>query len=248
VDACLGDLQRADDSTEAGDAVEKWLPFLMQISDPLFPTGAYAHSLGFEESVRLGLIRDEASLRTFLLDQVVPLQRTLELPYLRFALNAAKAGDLDALMSLDHEISAWKLVRETRDASVQLGRRRVSSLRVICTDSLLEGWAERIEQGRAAGHYLISCGLQAAVENVPLVAALIGHFYQALSSMCAAALKLLRIGPDRCQFTLRHAVRLAPRVVEASLHLERARAGCFDPLLEIASMRHERANERLFIS
>jgi urease accessory protein UreF len=84
-----------------------------------------------------------------------------------------KAGDLDALMSLDHEISAWKLVRETRDASVQLGRRRVSSLRVICTDSLLEGWAERIEQGRAAGHYLISADCGAAGRERSLVAALI---------------------------------------------------------------------------
>ena len=43
-----------------------WLPALLQTSDALFPTGAYAHSLGFEESVRLGIVRDEDSLRAFL--------------------------------------------------------------------------------------------------------------------------------------------------------------------------------------
>src|SRR4051812_34213231 len=52
----------------------EWLPFLLQTADALFPTGAYAHSLGFEESVRLGFVRDEASLRRFLLEQIIPAQ------------------------------------------------------------------------------------------------------------------------------------------------------------------------------
>ena len=38
-----------------------WLPFLLQTADALFPTGAYAHSLGFEEIVRLDVVRDESS-------------------------------------------------------------------------------------------------------------------------------------------------------------------------------------------
>src|ERR1043165_120345 len=94
-----------------------FLPFLLQTSDALFPTGAYAHSLGFEEIVRLGLVRDEASLREFLRWQIIPALRPLALPYLRFAFDAATAGDLDALCAMDHEISAWKLARETREAS-----------------------------------------------------------------------------------------------------------------------------------
>jgi urease accessory protein UreF len=36
--------------------------------------------------------------------------------------------------------------------------------------------------------------------------------------------------------------------VQASLEVEREEAGWFDPLLEIAAMRHEFADERLFIS
>src|SRR5512144_547682 len=98
----------------------RWLPYLLQTSDALFPTGAYAHSLGFEETVRLGLVRDEATLRTFLLDQIVPAQREQELPYFRFAYIAAVDGDLDELCRIDAEISAWKLARETREASTQL--------------------------------------------------------------------------------------------------------------------------------
>src|SRR5687768_14683354 len=91
-----------------------WLPFLLQTSDALFPTGAYAHSLGFEESVRLGLVRDEASLGAFLREQIIPALQWHELPYLRYA---CEARELDELCALDCEISAWKLARESREAS-----------------------------------------------------------------------------------------------------------------------------------
>ncbi len=217
-----------------------WLPFLLQTSDALFPTGAYAHSLGFEESVRLGVVRDEATLLRFLLDQIVPTQREQELPYLRFAFDAAISGNLAELRQIDDEISAWKLAPETREASMQLGTRRLKALRTISDAPLLEAFA--------GGHHLSVCGLQAAVEGVPLRAALAAYFYQSLAAVCGGAMKLIRIGQDGCQRVLREAARLADVTITASLEIERARAGWFNPVLEIASLRHARADERLFIS
>jgi urease accessory protein len=85
-------------------------------------------------------------------------------------------------------------------------------------------------------------------EGFPLSAALSTYVYQSVAGLCSAALKLIRIGQDGCQRVLRHAVMQTGRVVESSLGIEREDAGWFDPLLEIASMRHEYANERLFIS
>ena len=222
-----------------------WLPFLLQTADALFPTGAYAHSLGFEESVRLGVVRDEESLLAFLRDQITPAQRRQELPYLRFAFEAA---DLDEMCAIDREISAWKLARETREASAQLGVRRLKALRTICDAPLLAEFERAIGEGRASGHHLVVCALQARAENVPLTAALAASFYQSLAAVCAAALKLIRIGQDGCQRTLRVALEGAEPTVRASLAVPREDAGWFNPLLEIAAMRHERADERLFIS
>ncbi len=56
-----------------------WLPALLQNSDSLFPAGAYAHSSGLEEMVRLGVVTDEASLKKFLQEQVIPVLEHLEL-------------------------------------------------------------------------------------------------------------------------------------------------------------------------
>ena len=225
-----------------------WLSFLLQTSDALFPTGAYAHSLGFEEAVRLGLIRDEPTLRSFLLDHIVPAQREQELPYLRFAFAAAVECDIDELCRVDAEIGAWKLARETREASTQLGGRRLTALRGISSVGLLLEFGNAIRRGSARGHHLTVCGLQAAVEKVPIEAALVAFFYQSLSAICGAAMKLIRIGQSGSQRVLREAAATVGDSIRLSLTLQRASAGWFNPLLEIASMRHERAEERLFIS
>ena len=222
-----------------------WLPFLLQTSDALFPTGAYAHSLGFEEIVRLELVRDEASLAAFLREQICPALEHHELPYLRFAFDAQS---LDERCALDAGISAWKLARESREASAQLGGRRLRALRTIADTAVLAEFDAAIREGRARGHHLVVCGLQAQVENVPLHAALATYLYQSLAAICAAALKLIRIGQDACQRVLRAACQDIASIVQRSLAISRADAGWFNPLLEIAAMRHERAEERLFIS
>jgi urease accessory protein len=222
-----------------------WLPFLLQTADALFPTGAYAHSLGFEEMVRLGVVRDEGTLRDFLLQQVAPAQERLELPYLRFAFHAE---GVEELCSIDREIDAWKLARETRLASTQLGVRRLKALRTISDAAAFADFESAIQDGRASGHHLVVSALQARVEGVPVAAALAAYYYQSLAAICAAALKLIRIGQEGCQRALRAACAGAENVIARSLAVLREDAGCFGPMLEIASMRHERANERLFIS
>ena len=222
-----------------------WLPWLLQTADALFPTGAYAHSLGFEESVRLGQVRDEGSLLEFIQRQIVPAQTRQELPHLRYAFAAETVDDLCAI---DREISAWKLAREAREASAQLGGRRLKALRNISNYPVLAEFEDAIQKGRAIGHHLVVCGLQARVESMPLAAALTIYYYQSLAAICAAAMKLIRIGQEGCQRVLRATSAQAKGVVATSLDVAREDAGCFNPLLEIASMRHERADERLFIS
>ncbi|MEA3187201.1 MAG: urease accessory protein [Chthoniobacter sp.] len=223
-----------------------WLTFVLQTSDPLFPTGAYAHSLGLEEMVRLGVVRDEETLRTFLQSQIIPALAHHELPYLRFARAAAEAGDVEELCAIDREISAWKISRELREASAQLGARRLKILLQLAPAAAASAFALRVEAGDARGHHLVVCGLQFV--KTPLEAALAAYFYQTLAAFCAASLKLVRIGQEACQRVLGVCLTGCEERIQESLKVERNRAGWFNPLLEIASMRHAQADERLFIS
>jgi urease accessory protein len=223
-----------------------WLPTLLQTSDALFPTGAYAHSLGFEEYARLAGVRDEAGLRAFVDEHLLPALAALELPYLRFAHESAE--DLAGLCAVDREVSAWKLAKETRDASVTIGRRRLAALRAVNDLPRYAEFAAAVARGEAHGHHLTVCAVQAAGEGFPISAALGAWFYQGVAGVCSAALKLIRIGQEGCQRVLRTSLAQADATVAASLGVTRDESGTFDPLLEIASMRHEFADERLFIS
>ena len=232
-------------STEPSE-IGGWLPLLLQTSDALFPTGAYAHSLGLEEMVRLNVVHHEVTLRQFLTEHLLPTLQLQELPYLRFAVEAA--SDLDALCVVDREMNTWKLSKETREASIQIGCRRIKALRAISAAPLLLAFEQQVQAGLAFGHHLSACAIQAVTQGIPLEAALTTYAYQTLAGACAAALKLIRIGQDGCQRVLAFATQQLSSVVNASYRVERHVAGCFSPLLEIASMRHAYANERLFIS
>ncbi len=107
---------------------EAWLPFLLQTSDAVFPTGAYAHSHGLEEMVRAGRVRDEAGLGDFLRQHVAPSAIHLDLPIVREARTAALADDWKTFTSLDQMAGALRPARELREASLQIGRRRLAIL------------------------------------------------------------------------------------------------------------------------
>ena len=230
-------------------AVPDWLALLLQTGDALFPTGAYAHSLGFEECVQLGLVHDEASLLCFLQEHLSLSLIHLELPYLRFAREATLHKDWKELAQLDEEIGAAKLARETREAGAQLGIRRLRALRVILPDSSPLAECDRlVKAGKMTGQHAIICGVQAAVAGTPVTTALAAYFYHSLAATAGASLKLIRIGQDAVQRVLRAASAQTSSAVARSLEIPREEAGWFNPLSEIASMRHEHAGERLFIS
>jgi urease accessory protein len=223
-----------------------WLPLVLRTSDPLFPTGAYAHSFGFEEFVRLTGASTEADLNRFLNLQIIPALTLQDLPYLRFAHVCSRANDLPGLISLDHEINAWKIPAELRSASLRLGARRLDILLKTAPSPILSSLAAAIAARETPGHHIIVSAAQYAA--IPLDAALMTYFYQTLSSYCVAALKLLRAGQEACQRVLAACLDRAPALLLDSLEIDRPRAGVFNPLLEIAAMRHETAFERLFIS
>ena len=76
------------------------------------------------------------------------------------------------------------------------------------------------------------------------------HIFTKPSPQSVARLsRLIRIGQDgECNAACVLPALEASAAVARSLKVSREDAGWFDPLLELASMRHEHASERLFIS
>ena len=62
----------------------------------------------------------------------------------------------------------------------------------------------------------LSAGFRPSLEERADDAALAAYFYQSLAAICAAALKLIRIGQEGCQRVLRDATAEAARTVARS--------------------------------
>ncbi len=219
-----------------------WLPWLLQVNDTQFPSGAYAHSMGLEDLVQHEVISSPDDLEVFLRQQIVPSLRAFELPMLAAAHRCAAAGNLDGLRALDDELEAWKLSAELRQASRQIGSRRLSLVRKLDPDPLVATYAD----SGAPSHHLVACALE--LRRLPVEAAACAFAFQTISGYATASMKLMRLGQERCQTIVRTLISALAVHIGDAVRVPTDRAGWFNPLIEIASMRHARARERLFIS
>jgi len=219
-----------------------WLPWLMQVSDSQFPSGAYAHSMGLEELTQRGLVKNADEVEQFIHEQVLPSLCAFELPFLARVHRAAAAEDLETVRACDEELEAWKLAAEMRQASRQIGSRRLALVRKLRPSPVIGQYAE----GNAPCHHLVVCALE--LREAPTAVALGVFALQSVSGYASSAMKLVRLGQERSQAIVRGAMEaLTPRLDALATH-EPEHMGWFNPLLEIASMRHAVARERLFIS
>lgn len=218
------------------------LAWLLQVSDSQFPSGAYAHSLGLEELTQHGWVRNAADLERFLHHQVLPGLIAFELPLLRNAHQAAAEDNHNALRQIDDELDAWKLPAEWRHASRAMGSRRLALIGQLQSEDLTRTYTA----SGAPCHHLVACALE--LRHLPAEAMLTAFALQTVNGYAVSAMKLIRLGQERCQLLIRGALaELAPRLRDLA-SAPPTRLGWFNPLLEIASLRHARARERLFIS
>jgi urease accessory protein len=216
------------------------LLWLLQASDTAYPSGAYAHSFGLEELVESGVVRDAGSLEHFLVAQILPALLTFDLPFFALAHRAAVAGDAVRLTELDAELDAWRLPAEVRDASRRIGSQRLKLLRQLAPSALVEQYAAACP----LGHHLPVAAIECI--GVPIGMAARAHVFQAIAGFISASMKLLRIGQTACQSIQHRSMQLIGPEIDSSV--ARQPDGWFNPLLEIASLRHARAHARLFIS
>jgi urease accessory protein len=216
------------------------LLWLLQSNDTGYPSGGYAHSYGLEELVRVGVVKDAVSLENFLGKQVVPALLRFELPFFRKAHQAAAAGDADALLAMDSELDAWRIPSELRDAGRRVGSQRLNLLCDLDASDLVIA----VRKARPRAHHLIVTALE--LRAVPVADAARAFAFQSIVAGTSASMKLMRIGQTACQGIL-HRV-LAGLEAGAAESLAREPDGFFNPLFEIASLKHAFSNERLFIS
>jgi urease accessory protein len=214
--------------------------WLLQTNDSSYPSGAYAHSFGLEELVESGIITKAAELERFMEFQLLPALLALEIPMFAQAHRAAAMQDPETLCALDAELDAWRIPHETREASRRIGSQRLDLLASLDESPFIASFRAACPRG----HQLVVNAIE--LSSAPLADAARAFAYQTIAGLAAASMKLIRIGQTACQRILRRTLELLGKRIDAALAA--APDGWFNPLLEIASLRHARSHARLFIS
>jgi urease accessory protein len=235
-------------NNNASSGASPGLGFLLQSSDSMFPSGAYAHSFGLEGAVQDDVVCDVKSYSNFLRDFVLPQIIHLELPMAGLAFDAAVEADLGRLCSLDERYGAMKATKELRTASARIGTQRLALAADLLDDSFISEVHNANENGQLAGHEVLAVGVQCAQTGMSRSDALGVVYYLSLSVLTNAIVKLIRIGQTDCQRILAANLGQINDVIRRAQVVAEEEIGWFSPLTDIVSARHETAYSRLFIS
>jgi urease accessory protein len=214
----------------------------LQFADSFFPSGSIAFSWGLETLRADGELVSVEQVGHFLAGQLVHRWAPFDAPVLVAAMRAD--GRLDRLADLDDLVEAMTLATELREGSRRAG---ASLLRVhaeLGTSDAAE-YREAVAQRKARGHLPVVQGMlwKATGLSEDVCRAVSAHTL--CTGIVGAALRLGMIGHLDGQKIL---LKVRPVLVEL-LRLPPGEADdlyAYTPHAEIAAMRHEVQDSRLF--
>lgn len=215
---------------------------LQQLVDSALPTGAFAHSLGFETYVDAGVVADEESFGRWLgafISQSLTYSDGLAI---RLFYEGVDLGELDGLLS------ASVLPRQVREASVKMGGRLLEIGGEVFPSPALGLYRDLVTAGRAAGHQPLAFAVVARSLGVPLQEALAAYLFATVTSLTQNAVRAIPLGQNAGQRVLRKAHDDVAAAIDTIALLTPDDLGAVSPGLEISQMRHERQRARMFMS
>lgn len=246
--SALGTTEASWGQAASPQASASWVVGLLQAGDSFYPTGSYAHSFGLEGLVQEGVVHDRATLKAFFELSTLPALRQAELPLAAHAWQALGEADWVKVGELCVLSSALKTAKEARMASDNIGRQRTELMARLRQHPLAVEFMKRAAEESWPFSSAVAAALEGRVLGAPLPAVLGGVYYASVASLLSAAMKLLRLGQNASQSLLTETLAAAPMIIAAAQRVPREDIGWFNPWLDIAAARHERADSRMFIS
>jgi urease accessory protein len=219
---------------------------LLQLASPALPVGAYTYSQGLEQAVEAGIVRDEATAKTWMADALAWSVGRWEAPVVARMHRAWQAGDDEAVARLDAEFVASRETAELRAETLQMGHSLVRLLVELPAFADVGDWRTRL-LARPEPAFPTAWSAAAVAWASTVEDAVAAYLWSWLENQAMAALKCVPLGQSSGQRLLSELGARIPEVARGACDAQAAFAN-FAPGLAIASSLHETQYTRLFRS
>ncbi len=215
---------------------------LLQHGDSFFPSGAVSFSWGLEMLNEDNLVTSISDVNDFIRNQLHerwgPFERVV------LAHTCACTDKINDVASIDNLVDCMTLTSEFRDGSKRLGNALITTYCKL-DNPIAHQYLALINGGRAHGHLPITQGLIWNSIGISRNSILMLSAYNFCVSILGAALRLGIAGHLDCQRSLTNFRQL---IIEISAWpiTDIKNIHAFTPYADIASMRHEYSELRLF--
>ena len=204
---------------------------------PAFPVGAFSYSHGLETVIRAGTVRDADTLTAWICGLIEHGGGWTDAVLFKAAWTAAAAGDAPALADLIELSAALPVSLERRRETLGQGEAFLHAV---------QAWGPSPVEGATA--YPVAFGATCGAQAVPLEPALAAWLHAFAANLVSVAVRIVPLGQVAGVSVI---AGLEPVILATAA---RAAASSLDDLgsaaicSDIAAMRHETLDGRLFIS
>lgn len=219
----------------------------LQLADAAFPSGLYTLSHGLETYSQLGHLQGDnlgLLIRDLLRFGIGPADGVA----LAHAHRAAIEHDVERAAEADHRLTATKLAREARAASIRTGKQLLQIALCLSGHPVLARHAARVRTGELPGNHAVALGLLHAAFGVSREHALAGELYAFAASSVGAAIRLTLVDHREAQRLLHALKPTIAEVVAENVDKDVHEIASNLPLVDVMSSYHERADARLFMT
>lgn len=221
---------------------------LFQLCDSNFPTGAFSHSYGLESYIQEDLVHNQATfaewLHVYLNEQLVYSDGLAS----RLVYEALENEIMEKVWKIDRMLMVQNLPRETREGTRRMGERMLNLVESLYKVPVLSQYRERINKKQSFGHPALVFTMVGHHLGIPQETTTLYYLYSTISSLVQNAVRAIPLGQTAGQKTIQEFQDVLARAMEKIQDLDEEDFGIVSPGLELAQMRHERVNIRIFMS
>ncbi|MGY5141892.1 MAG: urease accessory protein UreF [Nitrosopumilus sp.] len=222
---------------------------LMQLSDSFFPTGMYAMSNGLEKIFLEKRIKTESEIFEFNKTMIEQQIASSECILLLRTYDSIANNNFEEIFHLDEEYCAFKTNKESREASIRIGRQLVKTIVEILQNDEKISWLEKsISNRKISGNHLIVFAFSCYCMNISKTDAMTMYLYNLVVTNVGAALRLGIIHHIEGQKIIQKLKNIISKTIKEYIQKNTSEIYQFCPELEIYQMQHQEIESKMFVT